>query len=362
MESETSSGGESKVLEVALCSNCFTDQGLKLDSCKIGVADNTLCPNCGTKDGKKLDKELLGTLEHRFFVRGTLHRDRYGGAPAVVSNEGHYQKTTIVVSKWLRKDLKLIEEALKIGFFHYGPRLWMLGEVEPLKALQRVGERGEVIQRILREYPARTFSENTRFFRLRKKPDNPARADEYDSPPLSITGKGPLDSTKLPVLYGSQDLEICVHECRVTVEDEIFLATLSPTRELKLLDLTELIQEETTEFESLDMAIHMLFLAGEHSYEISREIASVAHESGFDELIYPSYFSLVRTGATPFQTVYGISVRRFPFYTRHAKSQVIPNIAIFGRPIEQGSVKVDCINRVILNKAEYDLQFGPVEY
>src|SRR3984893_130910 len=82
---------------------------------------------------------------------------------------------------------------------------------------------------------------------------------------------------------------------------------------------------------------------------------------GFDGLIYPSYFSLVRTGATPFDTAYGISVRRFPSYTAHAKSQIIPNIALFGRPIEGGTVKVDCINRLVLNRVVYDLQFGPVE-
>lgn len=28
------------------------------------------------------------------------------------------------------------EEAAQLGFFHYGPRLWMVGEVEPLKDLQ----------------------------------------------------------------------------------------------------------------------------------------------------------------------------------------------------------------------------------
>lgn len=280
----------------------------------------------------------------------------------MVLNEQHYQKTTVVVSEWLKNDLRLIEEAIKVGFFHYGPRLWMVGEVEPLKSLQRPSERSHVIQRILKEYPARPFHENSRFFRLRKQPRNPSQPDEYDSPPLSRAGKGRLDSTKLTVMYGSQDLEVCIHECRVTVEDEIFLATLSPTRNLNLLDLTELVQDDTTEFESIDMAVHMLFLAGEHSYAISREIATAAHESGFDGLIYPSYFSLVRTGATPFETAYGISVRRFPSYTGHAKSQVIPNIALFGRPIEEGSVKVDCINRVILNKVVYDLQFGPVEY
>ena len=86
-------------------------------------------------------------------------------------------------------------------------------------------------------------------------------------------------------MYGSQDLQICVHECRVTAEDELYLATLAPARNLQLLDLTELLSEErVTEFESLDMAIHMLFLAGTHAYEITREIARAAHAAGYDGL------------------------------------------------------------------------------
>jgi hypothetical protein len=42
-----------------------------------------------------------------------------------------------------------------------------------------------------------------------------------------------------------------VHECRLTVEDELFVSALVPRRELRLLDLTELLEEGVTEFESL---------------------------------------------------------------------------------------------------------------
>jgi hypothetical protein len=34
---------------------------------------------------------------------------------------------------WLEVDIGLIERALCVGFFHYAPHLWMIGEVEPLK-------------------------------------------------------------------------------------------------------------------------------------------------------------------------------------------------------------------------------------
>jgi hypothetical protein len=273
-----------------------------------------------------------------------------------------HQRTTIKAAPWFEQDIRLLEETLDVGFFHYGPRLWMVGEVEPLKTLQRLDGRSQILKRITSEYPARILSKTDIFYRLRKGPHNPSSPSEYDSPPDHLLGEGRLDSVDFPVLYGSQDLQLCVHECRATVDDESFIASLMPTKDLRLLDLTNLLQEDVTEFESLDIAVHMLFLAGKHAYEITRAVAISAHDAGYDGLIYPSYFSLLRTGAVPFATIYGISIRKFPGLAAQAQAQTIPNFAVFGRPILQGSVTVQCINRLILNQAEYDLVFGPVGY
>jgi hypothetical protein len=244
--------------------------------------------------------------------------------------------------------------------------MWMIGSIEPLKALQDAAQREAIIQRILSEYPAITFAKGGTLYRLRPNPETPIESLEYDSPPDHLPGRGRLDAQDYPVLYCAQDIEGCVHECRVTVEDELYLATLRPTRTLKLLDLTELLLEEnTTEFESLDLTVHMLFYAPEHSYPISRAIAMAAKKSGFDGVVYPSYFSQVRSGLTSAETVgYGISIRtaarHFPRLTGQAKSGTYPNVALFGRPVRDGLVEIACINRLILHKASYDIRFGPV--
>lgn len=348
------------VMTVLLCSNCFIDEGLRIDAARLGHLTDEVCPNCKSLSGSKLDNELLESLAYRFFVRGTVQRLDYGASPLVQFNNAQYGEGKISVSSWLEKDISLISEALKIGFFNYGPRLWMLGEVYPLKELQDDNTRDIVITRILNEYPAKLLAENQVFYRLRINPSNPSDFLQYDSAPDEYCGKNRLDSAENPVCYVSQDLEVCIHECRVTVEDEIFVATLEPVRQLKLLDLTELLEEEVTEFESLDMAVHMLFSAGKHAYPITRQIAQAARHAGFDGLIYPSYFSHVRIGATPFATAYGISVRRFPSYKEHAKSNIIPNIGLFGRPVAENAVRVKCINRMVLSRIIYDAHFGPV--
>jgi len=342
-----------------LCSECFQDEGLRLEARRVGIPTATVCPHCAADGGHKLTRPLLELLAHRFFVWGTLNRFEYGAAPSLAFNRR--QTTVIRGPAWLERDILLVSETLGVGFFPYGPRLWMLGEVEPLKALQDPGRRPDTIERIVGEYPAKVLPQGGVFYRLRRRPAQADSPSEYDSPPDERLGTGRFDTHRLPVMYASQDMQVCLHECRVSAEDDICIATLAAARDLTLLDLAIVLREEgVTEFESLDMAVHMLFLAGEHAYEITRDIAVAAREAGYDGLIYPSYFSLLRTGTMPFETRYGISVRRFPSQENHEDAKTIRNLAMFGRPISSGDISVRSINKVVLTRVDYHMNFGPV--
>ncbi|MDA9554917.1 RES family NAD+ phosphorylase [Pelobium sp.] len=350
---------QGKDSEVLLCSDCFQDEGLKIDAYTIGISNNNKCPNCKSEQGHKLTKDLVQNLCYRFFVRGTIQRFEYGGCPLIQFNEQHFNQSDIDLSPWLKNDVKLLEQAGQIGLFYYGPRFWMFGEIEPLKSLQSNTERSQIIDRIIKMYPVRQLSKEQYFYKLRLNPKVPHDVSEYDTAPNAFLGRNRFDGVNFPVLYGSPDLELCLHECRTTVEDDVFVAKLVPAENLKVLDLSSIIDEDTTEFESLDMAIHFLFLAGKHSYTICRQIAFAAKENGFDGLIYPSYFSYVRTGHIPFDTIYGISIRKFPQLKDYAQSQCVPNLALFGRPVKEGKVNVECINKVLINRIGYDVSFGP---
>ncbi|MCF6257447.1 MAG: hypothetical protein L3J98_11940 [Gammaproteobacteria bacterium] len=126
-----------------LCSECFYDEGLKLSAYQMGSDNNEQCDNCGSSEGRKLDKFRIEELAHRFFVWGTFHRCDYGAAPVVQFNQ--HQQTSITPSVWIKNDIQLFEKTLGVGFFHYGPRLWMVGEVEPLKELEDKSSRFSVI-------------------------------------------------------------------------------------------------------------------------------------------------------------------------------------------------------------------------
>ena len=343
-----------------LCSDCFSDHGLSLTATQIGLVHDVTCPNCRSLYGRKLTLQLLHGLAYRFFVWGTLHRSEYGAVPVVQFNASPHADT-FPEPDWPKADMRLIEDATDINFFRYEPRFWMLGlNIEPLDALKERSTRASTIQRILREFPDTVLRKGELFYRLRKNVERPQDTGQFDTRPASLTRHGRLDSERLPVMYASSDLQICVHECRVTAEDDTYVATLAPNRDLRILDLTALLSEpRATEFESLDLSVHMLFLAGEHSYEICRSIAQVASDAGYDGLAYPSYFSLIKSGHVPFETTYGISHRRIPQLAEHEQSKISHNLALFGRPLEQRTVRVQCINRLILRKVSYDFHFGP---
>lgn len=351
------SGEMPEELIAAACSRCFKNRGLILDAIRCGREEKGACPNCGREGGIKLGKAPLAYLAERFFVDGSFYKSEFGGAPAIQFNE--HQKTSIEVDAALKDDIGIFEKVLGVGFFDYGPRLWMIGEVEPLKALLDEKKRAAIIDRIVAEYPTRVVGLDESFYRVRKSPGSATDPLEYDTPPLGIPQDGRLSSQDVPVMYASPMIDLCVHECRYTVEDELFIAALNPTRELRLLDLTAVLEEDVTEFESLDMAVHMLFLGGRKAYDAARTIARTARDNGFDGLVYPSFFSSHYHGERTFQTVYGITRRRFEDAKSYEQSLSLPNLALFGYPIADGMVEVDTINRLVISRVAYEFHHGP---
>jgi hypothetical protein len=320
-----------------LCSDCFTDQGLQIEARRLGASSGRACRNCGSVSGRKLNRPAVEQLAQNFFIDGSFVRSEYGGSRVLQLTSWEPNRREVRFPSWLDRDAALIESTIELGLRYYGPATWRLGEVEPLEALRDDSTRFQAAADVVKRFPRRTLAANTTFYRLRKGIPWGQQGDagQYDSPPAGCSSSGRLESLGLPVLYGSQDLEICVHECRITKADECHLATLRISRPLELLDLCESIDNDgSTPFESLYLAIQFIFSAEEHSYEIARAIAKAAYDAGLHGIVYPSYFSSLR-GST------------------------IPNIGLFGHPISDGKIGLVSANRLILESAEYTVGLGP---
>ena len=316
-----------------LCSDCFSDRGLAVEAQKIGRVSESKCPNCGSLKGAKLSEEDVFELARQFFIYGSFLKTDYGGASVLQFGEG----IAVEFPTWLEPDVALLRSKCGLAFRLHGPRTWRIGEVIPLERLKDESTRQAAAEDVIARFPRRPLSAGETFYRLRKGIEygNECKTDQYDAPPEG-RGEGRLNGAGLPVLYGSQDLEICIHECRVTVADVCHLATLRVTQPLELLDLCaqQVPEDGSTPFESAWLAINYVFSAEEQSYEIARSITRAAKEAGLHGIAYPSYFRLLR-------------------------GSEVPNLALFGYPIAEGKVELICANRLMLNSARYKFGLGP---
>jgi hypothetical protein len=123
----------------------------------------------------------------------------------------------------------------------------------------------------------------------------------------------------------------------VSLEDDIFVAIMQPTRPLHVLDLTDPKADfEVSPFD--DPRIWLRSLIYDHkSYSVCQKFAAHIHSIGYDGFIVESYFQQAARA-------------------RHA------NLCLFGRPVVSGLVGVKGLNKVILHNVSYEYGFGPAVF
>ena len=58
----------------------------------------------------------------------------------------------------------------------------------------------------------------------------------------------------------------------------------------------------------------------------------------------------------------GFSLRQLGEYELGAKAEIVPNPALFGRPVATGRISVECVNRFVLTGIMSGGGFGPWVY
>ncbi|SFQ66256.1 RES family NAD+ phosphorylase [Donghicola eburneus] len=314
------------------CSRCFDDIGLRKVAEKFGKSKFGTCPICGSSDGTKLTHSALELSCTEFFVRGSIFAGRGWFAPLLQFN--YFDRPIDEVGREpLRKDIRLLSEAFGLKVFLYGPPLWMFGKPAEEDGKQRWED--SAYQKICDYHNERELDSNSTFFRVQRNIEFTPEDARFCSPPENFrTAYGRFDSPKLPILYCSLDVETCLHESRVSLEDDIFVATMHPTRTLRLLDLTSpKVDFEISPFD--DPRIWLKSLVYDHgSYDCCQRLASHIRSLGYDGFIVESYFQQAARA-------------------KHA------NLCLFDRPVVSGLVRVEGINKVNLHNVSYEFGFGP---
>lgn len=304
---------------------------------RIGARSNYPCPYCSSLSGYKLSKQALIELGDRFFVDGSYHFCEYGCAP-ILMRASQLKENDLAISPFLIEDYQLLCLKAGIDYTYYGPAVWRVGVTEWNARLTSCDTRvrKKAVIALIDRCAKRRVQPGTKLFRVRTNVINPLDSNAFDAPKDQKPFSARFNIKGTSVLYASMDVETCLHESRVSMEDEIYVATLTPKRRLLLLDASrvESSNEERTEFESLPIAIAQVFDAGKKSYKVTRTLSKCVLEKGYNGIIYPSFFNRIR-------------------------SKPHLNIVLFGQAIKDGLVDVLSIDRILLDNVKYSYDFGP---
>lgn len=322
------------------CPECFSNWGFRKVVANHAVVPEAECPRCSAV-GPLIDRAGLEEAIHAFFVAGSYLAETM--APVYQVNDCNPYPARFDAT--LDDDAKLASSLTAKVIFDYGPQLWRVGEVELKHAFDDGGETREAAARDFVAYAPRVeLVAGTRLFRIRKNPktdETITTAVAFDPPPQDVKRTpGRWDDGHSPVLYASDDIELCLHECRVLVADEVVVASLSTARPLTLVDLTAKFPlAGMTPFEDPNIFARFLSLSRHEQWlDHARAVARAAEAAGLDGVRYTSYYA----------------------QAKHHSDAL--NVALFGRLLEAGDLVIDAVNRVRLIDARYQFSFGPVLY
>jgi RES domain len=321
-----------------LCSECFEDDGLRYEARSFRRKTNDICQHCGARNGPKLTKFDAEDLARKFFSHATAPHTFQGFVPILkygVSKEYNIDR----MLEPTRKDLSLLTEVTGFGVFYNAPRLFYLGVTNHFDG-PRGSLRTSTINDIVAKLFVTTVPAGTKVFRIRLNlsAEQKFLADQFDSPPIErARGFSRFDSKREPILYTSPSLLVCIHECRVTLADDIYAATLRTTRDLRMADLSENYYqpEDVNPFDDLRYFFGGLMLSS-RTYNNCRRIArAIRADPTIDGIMYSSFFTNVIDAPAV-------------------------NYGFFGYPVANGALEVSSINTIRIDKIDYEFALGPV--
>ncbi|AXK79221.1 RES domain-containing protein [Pseudolabrys taiwanensis] len=325
-------------MKFVLCSDCFANHGLRIEAAKQGVRIPTKCRNCNSTEGMKLDSKRLERLTHRFFVQGTIPHGVGGWTPILMYNK--HSEDKVELDEATTHDWLLIKREIGGRLFLNAPNLWQLGITNHYVDPYVIPD--ETISSIVKQLSIKSIPKGTKVFRIRKNvPENAtSNPTQYGLPPGNLSREyGRFDDAASPLLYTSPSVSVCLHECRVAITDDIFVATFEAASELHLADLTANYKEEepTSPFDALEYFFNGITLTrAEEIYAIARRLASsIKTNLPVDGFIANSFFTNV------------------------AQEPISQNICIFPEALERKKVSLHSLNRLHLKTVTYDFVFGP---
>lgn len=326
-------------MTTSVCSQCFSNLGFRKVLEGQGPSTGARCPRCNSTSGTFLDIDRLVDSARQFFVYGSVLAETL----APVYNIGEVDFGLATLDPTIASDAILLKDVTGLTVYDNAPPLWRLGYTTHYHQFKQ-GSITSAADALVKTGEECIVDTSMDLYRVRlNMPTGPTLLDPetFDPPPdemVRIPGRWNADTT--PVLYVSDDVELCVHECRATLSDEIVLASMRPTRPLRVLDVSAGFGSPSDDrFEDGQMFADFMSRSRSGEWlDICRAVGASAKKAGYDGVKYTSYYSFAMDEESG------------------------TNLALFGRPIAEGKLALHSVNRLRMEAVKYRVIFGPALY
>lgn len=320
-----------------ICSNCLTNEGLRIEAEKLGLKVNSVCQNCNSKTGLKLTEKGIKRLYFNFFEHGTRGIGIYEPSTYKVVDKKYAQH--VVLDNSLIQDIEILGQYAEFDLMYNAPPTWQVGDTDIEEDLGKALDENkdkvhDIVDDLIDRCGVIELKTGEKIYRVRINPDTASASKSYDSPSINKIKAMRFNLENVPIFYGAFDIETCIHECRATVYDEIVLATFQTKQDLCIVDL-EQVKDEDAESPWESKKVFIENNLNVNNYKYCQILGKMIRERKFDGIKYRSFYSNVREG-------------------NHY------NILLFGHPLKESKLELLSLNRIKLDKISYEYTFGPL--
>lgn len=308
-----------------------------------------ICERCGATGSAPLNAKAIDEIFLRFFCHGSQAATYL---PEVFRPGSRGNDDDVIFEVSTQTDYTLLKELFGVIVRRHTPRTNDLGYTAIRLAIesilrqdpnsapeQAVEELRQNFHTLMDAAGERLLETKELLFRARIGPKQPYASEEYDSPPAELSVANRVTPPGERTLCAAIDIETCLFETRPAIDDiihnGIFVASLRPAHELRLLDFT--CQREGSLAAAVEMTLKAFFQANQASYHLTQALSALTKRRGYDGLVYPSGMQCL-----------------------NRKTGQWSNVALFGAPVADGRLKVDSINKILVRNMQYDFDLGPV--
>lgn len=367
----------SSMQEPVLCSDCFANFGLKQMAKKIGIDSGKTCPNCGSNNGYLLDKGSAKELFDVFFRIGTCLSKNLPSPYDVRRFDSEWHSVEFYENS-VRMDYAMFCEIAEVklcntgsvptycvGYDDYNFRF--RGGMEPGiistavangeihinecegNSIEQVPVDAEEIFRDISSFLSDYIIYNdVEIFRARTINSRHLSGDyqqEFDSCPIGMNKGSRFNDRNMQMLYLSKEISTAILEVRPSLDhmmnNYVYIGTCKPSVGLRLFDMTNIDLSDCEFHKSLQLQnfFNTLFW-NTNNYIITQLLSRFVLNNKYDGIIYPSALNELRSWDSPMRC---------------------NNIALFGRPIEEGKIKLESVNKILIDDINVQFRFGPLD-